>query len=121
MTNRQKLIKDCGKLWSELVLTRDGHQCRAKSKACWGKVDPHHIVPRTWKATVFMPDNGLSLCRHHHSHDMPDYLNNLCMGIVGKQTFLELWSVAKRGRTWKEYELEEVKVSLKQELERIKT
>jgi hypothetical protein len=118
--SKQKLWNDCMKLWSEIVLTRDGHKCRAQSKACWGKIDPHHIVPKTWKATALMPDNGLSLCRKHHDHDLPDYLNNLCMGIVSLGVWCRLWDIAKGGKNWKEYELLELKITLQDKLDNIK-
>jgi hypothetical protein len=117
--SKQKLWTECMRLWSRIVLTRDGHKCQAKVKhKCQGKIDPHHIISRRYKATALMPSNGVALCRSIHEKTID--LDKRCLNIIGAQTYLELWSIAQRGRTWHEWELAETKESLKQELERMK-
>jgi 5-methylcytosine-specific restriction endonuclease McrA len=53
--------KRADRLWGELVHLRDREQCQFCGKTT-GKKDAHHILPRTFKATRWLPENGVLLC-----------------------------------------------------------
>jgi len=52
-------------LWGKLVHERD-RVCQVCGRAT-GKLDAHHILPRTFVATRWEPDNGVLVCWQHHA------------------------------------------------------
>jgi len=57
--------KRADRLWGELIHLRDRDVCQFCGKVD-GKVDAHHILPRTFKATRWMADNGIIVCFRCH-------------------------------------------------------
>ena len=58
---RSYWAKRADRLWGELIHLRDREQCQFCGKV-GGKKDAHHILPRTFHATRWEPDNGILLC-----------------------------------------------------------
>jgi hypothetical protein len=61
---RKAREKDCDKLFSEFIRTRDDWECRA----CGSPNFPQcaHILSRAYRMLRFEPDNAVCLCREHH-------------------------------------------------------
>lgn len=53
-------------LWSKMVRERDG-RCRRCGKCPPYKLDAHHVMPRSRRATRYLIDNGITLCTHCHT------------------------------------------------------
>lgn len=53
------------------VFERDGHACQAAALvptvACWGPLDPQHVIPRSaWAGGRLVAANVTAVCRRHH-------------------------------------------------------
>jgi 5-methylcytosine-specific restriction endonuclease McrA len=70
-TNRKSLKARCDKLWSVLVVRRDGGICQQCGEP--GE-DPHHYILRANIGTRFELGNGVTLCTkcHNWTHDHPE-------------------------------------------------
>ena len=119
MTNRQRLTKSCDDLWSKTIKLKAKGLCQIIGCKKSG-AHAHHIA-RRGGAVRWLPENGIYLCAFHHNHDKETWMNWAIMGVVGITKFEELEALSRQTYQHKEYEIEEVKVSLKQELKRIKT
>ena len=116
MTKRQKLIKDCDILFSEIVKLNYKGRCGL----CGGVgQDPHHIA-RKKGMMRWMIENGIWLCRKCHDHDREHQMNIKIEEKIGLGMFVHLYNLAFLVKQYKEWELEELKVSLKNELDKLK-
>ena len=119
MTNRQRLILDCDHLWSEIIKLNYKGRC-----GLCGAIgqDPHHIARKKGQMRWLIP-NGIWLCRkcHSYGHDHEHQMNIKIEEKIGLGMFVHLYNLALEVYQYKTCEIEDVKVSLKQELERIKT
>jgi len=120
MTKRQKLEADCRSLCRKIVMKRDGYMCRVKG-CNRTATDTIHIIDRDVNITTFDLTNLYAGCRIHHDHGHPLDLQAQHREIVGWDEWIRLYELSKEYKIWHEIDLEELKVSLKQELERIKT
>ena len=60
---KRKKLKE----WGDKIKIRDGNKCVICNKV--DRVNPHHIIPRKIKLTMFHIDNGISLCPSHHKYN----------------------------------------------------
>ena len=119
MTKRQRLIKDCDYLWGEIVKLNYKGRCGL----CGGVgQDPHHIARKKGQMRWLIP-NGFWICRkcHSYGHDHEYEMSEKIISKIGLGQFEYLHDLAQITKQYRAWELEELKVSLKQELERIKT
>jgi hypothetical protein len=70
-SDRRKRERPTYRRMRAAVFERDGHACQAAalvpSVACWGPLDPQHVIPRSaWAGGRLVADNVLSVCRGHH-------------------------------------------------------
>jgi hypothetical protein len=62
--SRKSNLKLCDELWSKLVKIRAWFKC----EYCWWPwVNSHHLFTRNNYATRFDLDNGVCLCKWHHT------------------------------------------------------
>ena len=120
MTNRQKLEADCRSLCRKIVMKRDGYVCRVQG-CNRTATDTIHIIDRDVNITTFDLTNLYAGCRIHHDHGHPLDLIKQHISVAGEVEVFRLSVLAQQYKVWYEIDLEELKVSLKQELERIKT
>ena len=120
-TNKQKLKAECDALWSKIVRTKADRRCQGITLTlapCQrAGTDAHHILSRKYTATRWIIENGLCLCRQHHNHDDLPCLEETELMNIGKEAYERLWNIARDGKNWKEWELAELKESLKEQLE----
>jgi hypothetical protein len=111
---RSKIIKDCDKLWSQIVRQRDG-ECVIKD--CHNEsAHAHHIFSRKNLSTRFDPKNGITLCYRHHiyfAHSDYEKFRDFLMGWMGPLEFARLKEKANRIEHWKIDELLTIKDQLK--------
>ena len=89
-TCRKDLKKECDKLWSEVVLLRDGRKCRYCGRP--GN-NPHHIFSRKYTNTRHNPDAGITLCwacHFHVAHGEPEKFRDFVMQKIGAELFEKL-------------------------------
>lgn len=54
-------------IWKKKVAERDQGQCQINNEDCAGRIEIHHILPyRSHPELRFEPNNGITLCHHHH-------------------------------------------------------
>ena len=69
---RPARIKATRQEWATIRAAKHG-PCRCYGIECAGRVELHHIVPRSWGGDD-LPDNIAPLCTHHHA-DVTEYRN----------------------------------------------
>ena len=64
-TKRKANLKICDNLWSKLIKIRAWFRC----EYCWktGWLNSHHLFTRNNYSTRFDLDNGICLCKWHHT------------------------------------------------------
>ena len=67
---RPARIKANGLEWARIRAEKMG-PCRAYGIECAGRVELHHVVPRSWGGDD-LEDNIAPLCSHHHA-DVTEY------------------------------------------------
>jgi hypothetical protein len=90
--------------WSHDVRQRD-KWCRKcgivieYGKSTVGPLDAAHIVPRRYKKTRLLLENGLALCRKDHrwAHDHPADFKEWIIGEIGQSEWDRLWQIARGG------------------------
>ena len=54
-------------VWRKLVLERDKMKCQIGNRDCKGSLTVHHILRYSeFPELRYEPNNGITLCRHHH-------------------------------------------------------
>lgn len=93
------------------VLKRDGFRCQAVridgSKCNALALDPHHIQRRSFKATKWLLENGISLCCYHHREDLTN-LKATVLRSIGKERNDRLKSIALNSPIPTDEELHEI-------------
>lgn len=87
--DRASLIRDCDKLWSELVRERDGGRCRFPGCG-YSPAYPHHVFSRRSLATRWEVRNGFTLCFGHHRRGHaqdPEELRDVIISQIGQEEF----------------------------------
>ena len=64
---RKALQKEADDLWAESVKLRDKSRCLRCLKTT--NLNAHHIFSRKHKATRYILENGITLCRHCHKFE----------------------------------------------------
>jgi hypothetical protein len=87
-------------LWGEYVHVRDV-VCQACGRAT-GKLDAHHMIPRSYKAVRADETNGVLLCVPHHTgrdgcHNDPEFAMNLYAKVLGVPGWAALRAKARAG------------------------
>lgn len=100
-------------LWSKAVKVRDGYKCAY----CGAKdnLESHHIFSRRHAITKYDMDNGVTLCKYHHtmiekSYDLKQWLINW----VGQDKYNELDRLHYQLKKWTEAEKKAIKESLRE-------
>jgi hypothetical protein len=116
---RASLEREASALWSRVVLTRDNYRCRIinpdGTRCASVGTDPHHIKSRRYKSTKWLPENGLTLCQHHHRVDLNNLTSNV-IRTIGKEVFDRLSGLAYKGRNFTIEELQEQIIKLRKVL-----
>lgn len=113
-----KLRKECDKLWSEAVRTRDGNKCVlcGSNSHC----QAHHWchTKAQGNATRWDINNGITLCYTCHLYKVHsgaayymDMAKNAAIRIIGQKAYEELVT-PKEPRIFNELEMEEIKKHL---------
>ena len=110
MNPKQRLEKDCDKLFADIVKLRAKGKCQIKGCARSGS-HAHHIARRGGNVRWFL-DNGICLCVFHHDHDFEGWMDFAIIETIGITKFSELQVMSREVRQWKEWELEDLKVTL---------
>lgn len=69
VSQKRKAIEQPRRVLVDLVLSRDGFTCRARTLLpgrCGGPLDVHEVLSRARGGSILDPDNCLTLCRLHH-------------------------------------------------------
>lgn len=117
-TDRQKLIKTCDTLVSQLIRIRDKGKCRKcgrRSKTC----SPHHIFSRRYLNTRWDEENLLFLCFPCHfnfAHSRVEEFRDWILSWMGEVKYMLLKKKALSVRGFKIGDLKMVKVYLEQEI-----
>jgi len=108
---RASLEKKATTAWNMAVLKRDGFRCQAVridgSKCNALALDPHHIQRRSFKATKWLLENGISLCCYHHREDLTN-LKATVLRSIGKERNDRLKSIALNSPIPTDEELHEI-------------
>ena len=83
--------KKLDKLWGQVVHAR-GDGCIIAS-GCAGKLEAHHLIPKTHFATRFAPCNGVLLCSKHHifSSELSAHGASLAFAEWLQDNRIDLW------------------------------
>lgn len=87
--SRRDLIKIADKLWSQIVLERDGRICQYTGCGKPGN-NPHHWMSRKYLNTRHNPDIGITLCWAHHlhiAHGEPEKFRDFLIQRIGQAQF----------------------------------
>jgi len=111
--SKQRLWDECDALWSKIVKAKYKGRCGI----CGGVgQDPHHIARKNGQMRWLIP-NGIWLCRRCHDHDHEHEMNIRIEEKIGLDMFVLLYELSQEVRGYKKWELEELKESLKEQLE----
>ena len=85
--SKKALEREFLKSWREGILERDNHSCQVCGKVD-GKLDVHHIIPRSNVDTRYDRRNGITLCfRHHKVGKLSAHMNSVWFA-----DFLKEWN-----------------------------
>lgn len=108
---RASLENQATKSWNKAVLKRDDFRCRAVrsdgSRCNALALDPHHIQRRSFKATKWLLENGLSLCCYHHREDLTN-LKATVLRTIGSAEYDRLRYIALKGDVPSDEELKTI-------------
>ena len=52
--------------WRAEVLSRDGYTCQFPDCGANTHLEAHHLISRRNRELRYDPDNGVTVCHHHH-------------------------------------------------------
>ena len=120
LTPRQRLEKKLDVIWSKLI--RHVWKC----EYCWAtekKLNAHHIRGRRKKSTRRDLDNWVALCIYHHiysedfsAHQAPTEFTEWIKKDRWLEWYEKLRAQAHTVKQWKEWELEELYESYREQL-----
>lgn len=114
--SRKTLLKDCDKLWSLLIITRDKKICQACGRP--GN-NPHHIFSRKHMGTRHDPENGITICwacHMHKAHSDPEMFRDFIISRIGEDRF---FTIKRRALSVTKVDLQLTRVYLIQELKKL--
>ena len=109
MKKSSSLWKQTDKLCGEVTRLRDRGKCRLCGSL---GTDSHHIVPRSYTSTTFLPANRLWLCRTCHNHDDIE-LQTKCIQEIGEKEYQRLWLIARFVTQFRHADLISIRDTLK--------
>lgn len=117
---RKKLIKDCDTLVSLIVRLRD-KRCMTcpPGQQRSPKLECGHLFSRRFYSTKFSLINCNAQCQFCNSlHRFDEFpYTNWFIGHYGKEAWEKLYAERKQTKSWKVFELEELKEELKAKLQ----
>lgn len=117
-TERQSLDKKCLDLFSQIVRERDKVCQICGHDGSFFQLQAHHIVPRAWKLSRYLPENGICLCTKCHGIEKnPTYyevFRQNVVNIVGEDKYKSMHKAYRVQHKWSLPDLRDIYNELKE-------